>query len=200
MLSGGKKLRITIARSIASEPRILLLDEATSALDPHAETVVQKALNEASKDRATIIITHKLKTIQAADNIIVIKKGRIVEQGNHEELLARGGAYLTLVKAQDLFTREKAAEADFSDEEAPKGTELQPVKPALSRQDTRIRDNLMMLSQKEDYSLAPASSIIVTVAKLVGITPQLKSWYLLCLLSCIAGGMPVPYPQPDLNN
>ena len=81
LFSGGQKQRIAIARSIVSEPKILLLDEATSALDPHAEGIVQKALDEASKNRTTIVVTHKLKTIQNADNIVVMKQGTIVEQG-----------------------------------------------------------------------------------------------------------------------
>ena len=92
LLSGGQKQRIAIARSIISEPKILLLDEATSALDPHAEGIVQQALDRASKNRTTIVIAHKLATIRNADNIVVMSKGRIVEQGQHSELITRGGA------------------------------------------------------------------------------------------------------------
>ncbi|KAF2821176.1 P-loop containing nucleoside triphosphate hydrolase protein [Ophiobolus disseminans] len=101
-LSGGQKQRIAIARSIVSEPTVLLLDEATSALDPKAERIVQQALDRVSKNRTTITIAHKLSTIRNADNIAVITSGSVIEQGTHEELLERNGAYARLVKAQDL--------------------------------------------------------------------------------------------------
>ncbi|SPJ90383.1 related to ATP-binding cassette multidrug transport protein ATRC [Fusarium torulosum] len=97
LLSGGQKQRIAIARSLISEPKVLLLDEATSALDPYAESVVQKALDAASKNRTTIVIAHKLKTIQNADNIVVMDRGSIVEQGRHSDLVARGGTYARLL-------------------------------------------------------------------------------------------------------
>ncbi|KAF7555940.1 hypothetical protein G7Z17_g1838 [Cylindrodendrum hubeiense] len=106
LLSGGQRQRIAIARSIISNPKILLLDEATSALDPHAEGVVQQALDRVSQQRTTIVIAHKLATIRNADNIVVISNGNISEQGGHDELVARGGIYSKLVKAQDLSPAE----------------------------------------------------------------------------------------------
>ncbi|RAR13779.1 Leptomycin B resistance protein pmd1 [Stemphylium lycopersici] len=93
LLSGGQKQRLAIARSIVSKPKILLLDEATSALDPSAEGIVQRALDMASEGRTTIVIAHKLATIRKADNIVVMGKGRILEQGSHESLMARGDVY-----------------------------------------------------------------------------------------------------------
>lgn len=92
-LSGGQKQRLAIARSIVSEPQVLLLDEATSALDPKSEKIVQQALDRVSKDRTTIVIAHKLSTIRNADNIAVIADGIVVEQGTHDMLLDRNGAY-----------------------------------------------------------------------------------------------------------
>jgi ATP-binding cassette subfamily B (MDR/TAP) protein 1 len=102
MLSGGERQRLAIARSIISEPRILLLDEATSALDPAAERLVQSALDRVSVGKTTLIIAHKLATVKAADNIAVMQRGRVVEQGTHEQLIALGGIYATMVRAQDI--------------------------------------------------------------------------------------------------
>lgn len=101
-LSGGQKQRLAIARSIVSQPTVLLLDEATSALDPKAEKIVQEALERVSKGRTTIVIAHKLSTIRNADNIAVMANGVVVEQGSHDALLVKDGAYARLVKAQDL--------------------------------------------------------------------------------------------------
>lgn len=99
-LSGGQKQRVAIARSVIREPKVLLLDEATSALDGASERGVQKALDEARKGRTTLVVAHRLSTIKGADRIVVVKRGRIVESGRHEELLKVNGVYAKLVENQ----------------------------------------------------------------------------------------------------
>ena len=100
-LSGGQRQRISIARAILKNPPILLLDEATSALDTESEQLVQQALEQLMKERTTLVIAHRLSTIRHADMICVLHEGRIVEQGNHEQLMQRGGYYKRLIEMQD---------------------------------------------------------------------------------------------------
>ena len=99
-LSGGERQRIAIARALMHDAPILLLDEPTSALDSQAEEKVQKALSHLMKGRTVLMIAHRLSTIKDVDMICVLDKGRIVEQGTHDELLASGGLYSTLYKTQ----------------------------------------------------------------------------------------------------
>jgi ATP-binding cassette, subfamily B, putative efflux pump len=101
-LSGGQKQRIAIARVFLRDPAILILDEATSALDLESEHMIQESLARLTKGRTTIIVAHRLSTITHADKIVVMKEGRIVEQGRHEELLALKGVYHNLWSVQDL--------------------------------------------------------------------------------------------------
>ena len=101
-LSGGQRQRLSIARAVLKNPDILILDEATSALDTESEKLVQDALNKLLKGRTSVVIAHRLSTIQNADKIIVVDEGQIVEQGRHEELIAKGGVYARLIELQSL--------------------------------------------------------------------------------------------------
>jgi ATP-binding cassette subfamily B protein len=106
-LSGGEKQRIALARVILKDPRILVLDEATSHLDSQSESLIQDALKRVMAGRTSIVIAHRLSTILAADVILVLDRGQIVEQGTHETLLAQGGLYASLYETQ--YSREHEA-------------------------------------------------------------------------------------------
>jgi len=99
---------LTIARAILADPKILILDEATSSVDTRTEVLIQKAMDNLMKGRTSFVIAHRLSTIRDADMILVMKDGDIVEQGNHEELLAKGGFYADLYNSQFEKTTEVA--------------------------------------------------------------------------------------------
>ncbi|MBI3139657.1 MAG: ABC transporter ATP-binding protein [Sphingobacteriales bacterium] len=101
-LSGGERQRLTIARAVLKNPPILILDEATSSLDTESERLVQDAINNMMQNRTSIVIAHRLSTIRHADEIVVLQKGRIVERGNHEQLMEQGGFYKKLVEMQEV--------------------------------------------------------------------------------------------------
>jgi len=99
-LSGGQRQRLAIARAVLTDAPVLIFDEATSALDAESEQLVQSAISNLVRDRTTVVIAHRLSTIRRADAIVVIEAGRIIEQGTHAELLARGGQYQRLYELQ----------------------------------------------------------------------------------------------------
>jgi ABC-type transport system involved in Fe-S cluster assembly fused permease/ATPase subunit len=136
-LSGGEKQRVAIARTILKGPPILMLDEATSALDSHTEKEIQDALDEVSRQRTTLIIAHRLSTIVHADNILVLEKGELVEQGTHGALLAKDGLYASLWNRQRQAekAREELAHALALEGQRIEGGRLsgEAVKPAVDK-------------------------------------------------------------------
>lgn len=116
-LSGGQRQRLAIARAIVKQPKILILDEATSSIDVRGEKVVKAALDKVSQNRTTIMIAHRLSTVKKADNIVVLAKGKVVQWGNHESLMAQiGGPYWLLTNSQRLSMGDEADTPDASSE------------------------------------------------------------------------------------
>jgi ATP-binding cassette, subfamily B, bacterial len=115
-LSGGERQRLTIARLLLAQPRVVILDEATAHLDSTSEAAVQAALAEALTGRTAVVIAHRLSTVRAADMILVVENGRIVERGRHTELLAIGGRYEALYRTQFQEEDEETERAEIEPE------------------------------------------------------------------------------------
>ena len=111
-LSGGEKQRLAIARLLLKGPGLIVLDEATAHLDSESEQALQRALDEALRDRTALVIAHRLSTVRHADTILVVEAGRVVEQGTHADLVARGGLYADLYRTQFATSRVPGERAD----------------------------------------------------------------------------------------
>lgn len=168
LLSGGQKQRIAIARAIVSNPSILLLDEATSALDVKSERVVQAALDAASAGRTTISVAHRLSTVKTADNIVVMSSGQIVEQGTHEQLLAKNGAYFKLIGAQSLEIIDSSSGDDDHELSEEKGSSISDGNPTNGKDENSASytDELVQgLVTNSSHSLWSLITLLVSMNK-----------------------------------
>jgi ATP-binding cassette, subfamily B (MDR/TAP), member 1 len=176
LLSGGQKQRIAIARAVVSDPKILLLDEATAALDTRSESVVQAALDQASKNRTTICIAHRLSTIRNADNIVVLSDGHIAEQGTHNELIKLNGIYCSLVKQQQMQEEEEEKEEEGNEQDGQAKMEVDNlplskevsaklVKTRSKADSNIVRSDKDMEAAKDDMTTWQAVGFILGINK-----------------------------------
>ena len=186
-LSGGQRQRIAIARAIVSNPPILLLDEATSALDPGAEQAVQKALDRVARGRTTMTISHKLTTVQKANNIVFLKDGHILEQGDHLALLKSNGLYTNIFNSQTLrstsISPHNSLNRFHSQQSSLKCSEKMPT----------TSENFSAVSKME--SPAPkihdtSLSLISCIATVFGEQRKIRTLFFFgCIACAVAGGV-----------
>jgi ATP-binding cassette subfamily B (MDR/TAP) protein 1 len=159
---------------------VLLLDEATSALDPNAEKIVQQALDNVSENRTTVVIAHKLSTVRNADNIAVMSNGSVIEQGTHDKLIERDGAYARLVKAQDLGhgKPEDQMEVDEGD----------GGKPALTRTQTQVASVYGAEGAESKPKDMPNYDLIRCIVIILWEQRHLWNWFAILAIASVAGG------------
>ncbi|KAK7951026.1 ABC transporter BEA3 [Apiospora aurea] len=170
-LSGGQRQRISIARAVIKKPQVLILDEATSAIDVRGERIVQAALDRVSQGRTTITIAHRLSTIKKADTIVVLQKGRVVEQGTHDGLLKNEkGVYYGLVRAQQLSLGDPT---DSSESDEPEGEDLAEI---LSREKSAASVDPSYVQHVPGAAASPLYIIAVIVSMCTAVASPLQAY------------------------
>lgn len=196
LISGGQKQRIALARALIKEPRVLILDEATASLDSRSEQRIQRAIANISSGRTMITVAHRLSTITNADNIVVMQKGRLLEQGTHAELMARNGAYADLIKLQTIgTTSEQPTDADAISEPTQSSESLNE-KAALTGDEQAVNEKSAITSNEpesepteEDEPPSPKKSLWALCR---GYAPALRPHVLVILIAllgsvCVGG-------------
>lgn len=185
-LSGGQRQRIAIARSIVKKPSILILDEATSAIDVRGEKIVQAALDAVSKGRTTITIAHRLSTIMKADKIVVLQKGKVVQQGTHESLLKdTEGSYWGLVNAQQLSSG-KGSESMVPALQPTIAVKKELYSPLQERFSTIDLEANAISDSAVSHSFLGSFSLFFWEQK------RQSAWYGIMLLGCLGAGAAFP--------
>ncbi len=186
-LSGGQRQRLAIARSIVKRPKILILDEATSSIDVRGEQMVQAALDKVSKNRTTLVIAHRLATVRKADNIIVLRKGKAIQQGTHDNLMAhQGGAYWALATAQQLMM---ASEGHGDEDAETNNAEITEKKSTTTiATDTTLVETTAAPDQDESGTQPKSRGFWGSFALLLREQSHRKFWYTVLLLSALGGG------------
>ncbi|KAL5380596.1 hypothetical protein DPSP01_007659 [Paraphaeosphaeria sporulosa] len=188
-LSGGQRQRIAIARSIVKNPKILIFDEATSALDVASERIVQEALDKVAHNRTTIVIAHRLSTIQRADNIVVLAKGKVIQQGDHNTLLAdKGGAYWKLVHAQQLVQETKTNPSLPAWERFLSEKRLSVRTSIVSEMEMLTPMELLMFSTEDNTTKGNNDSFFRSFGTLMMEQKNNLGWYLVMLLTAAGAG------------
>ncbi|KAF2835687.1 leptomycin B resistance protein pmd1 [Patellaria atrata CBS 101060] len=184
-LSGGQRQRLAIARSIIKDPAILILDEATSAIDVRTERIVQEALDRVSKNRTTIVIAHRLSTIKRADKIVVLRKGKVEEEGTHEELLTdENGIYYNLVHSQELV-----AGHDDEDDIILDAKRTNSISKTGEEMNETVPDKINPREEDAEYK---RQGVIFSFGRLLYEQRHHSGLYALTLLGSLGGGAAFP--------
>ncbi|KAK5051558.1 hypothetical protein LTR84_003210 [Exophiala bonariae] len=194
LVSGGQKQRVALARALVKDPKVLILDEATAALDSSSERRIQEAISKIAVDRTVVTIAHRLATVTSADNIIVMHKGRVIEEGDHPTLMATSGAYAEMVRLQGLGVKGKEPYSEESDKQISSTvlTEQNSEKSSFSNDETGDPEKseflthqviVPALAEEQDEPFTPKRSVW---SVLRGYAPALKP-HILTITAALIG-------------